>query len=225
LASDQASNVTLERRAEKSNHLGVVLTSPLDWPGKITASSDLGQKTMDSTRYELVPQMTAVTASGTIQRGRGVYYKLKPSRSLTLEGARRFQVVLRVPVTWRGGYAYLHCTATGISRGLVRTLDETVACGQRRFVVALYIDGDAEAKAAAQRLVQAETELHQVVSTRRAEIERMNRPTLRHRLESVFNLPPPTADRLPTEVRQAVTEYQSARSQLRLLASGTAQLQ
>jgi hypothetical protein len=244
LASDQASNVTKEERTEKSNHVGVVFTSPLDWPGKLTASSDLGQKSMGSTRYELVPEMTAVTASGTVQRGRGVYFKLRPSRSHTLEGARRFSVVMRVPAGWRGGYAHWNCSASGIGRGLVRTLDERIQCGERRFVVALYLDGDAEAKAAAQRLVRAETDLWRAVTTRRAEIERLNRPTFRDRLESLIrpagasislSKPQPLsstaptdstalgdvrlaalqARRLPPEVEQALAEYQSARSQLR----------
>ncbi len=244
LASDQASNVTKEERTEKNNHVGVVFTSPLDWPGKLTASSDLGEKSMGSTRYELVPEMTAVTASGTVQRGRGVYFKLRPSRSHTLEGARRFSVVIRVPAGWRGGYAHLNCTASGVGRGLVRTLDERIQCGQRRFVVALYLDGDAEAKAAAQRLVRAETDLWRAVTARRAEIERLNRPTFRDRLESLISPvgasislshPQPLssiaptdstapgdgslaalqASRLPPEVEQALAEYQWARNQLR----------
>jgi hypothetical protein len=249
LASDQASNVTKEERTERSNHVGVVLTSPLDWPGKLTASSDLGQKSMGSTRYELVPEMTAVTASGTVQRGRGVYFKLRPSRSHTLEGARRFSVVMRVPAAWRGGYAQWNCTASGIGRGLVRTLDERIQCGERRFVVALYLDGDAEAKAAAQRLVRAETDLWRVVTTRRAEIERLNRPTFRDRLEGLIrpagtsislSKPRPSSStesrdstplgdvslaalegrHLPPDVEQALAEFRSASTQLRGLQHG-----
>ena len=241
LASDQAGNVTMERKSEKSNHAGVTLSSPVDWPGKVTASSDLGQKAADSTRYELVPQMIAVTASGTIQQGRGVYFKLKPSRSHTLEGARQFTVVLRVPRTWRGGYAYLACNAAGIDRGFVRPLDEQILSGARRFVVALYLEGDGEAKAAAQRLVRAETDLYRAVSSRRAELERLNRPTLRQRFDSLFGSTRPPipanwtqqlvfaqqpqqidriADRLPPEVQEAIAEYNTARSQLRFLADG-----
>ena len=246
LASDQASNVTMERRSEKSNHAGVTLTSPVDWPSKLTASTDLGQKAADSTRVELVPQMIAVTASGTVQQGRGVYFKLKPSRSQTLEGARQFTVVLRVPNGWRGGYAYLACTAAGIDRGLVRPLDERILSGDRRFVVALYLEGDVEAKAAAQRLVRAETDLYRVASSRRAELDRLNRPSLRQRLDSLFSsarplIPanwtqqlvfaqqPPSiervADRLPAEVQQAIAEYNAARSELRFLTDGMVEVQ
>ncbi len=234
LASDQATNVTREQRAEKSNHVGAVLTSPLDWPGKVTASGDVGQKSMDSSRYELVPQMMAVTASGTVQRGRGVYYKIRPSRSSTLEGARRFRVVLQVPAGWRGGDAYFECTATGIDRGLVRSLDDQITCGQRRFVVALHLEGDAEARQAAQHLIAAETDLVQTLSSHRAELERRNRFPLRHHLESLFvaarspsmllnAAARDSADSrtLPPEVQQAVAEYQAARDHLRFLPNGS----
>lgn len=233
LTSDQATNETREQRAERTNHVGAALTSPLDWPGKVTASGDVGQKSMESSRYELVPQMTAVTASGTVQRGRGVYYKIRPCRSSTLEGARRFRVVLRVPADWRGGDAYLECTATGIDRGLVRSLDEQITCGQRRFVMGLYLEGDAQARQAAQDFVAAETDLAQVLSSHRAELERRNRFPLRHRLESLFvsarspsvllsSVSRDAADlrSLPPKVEQAVVEYRAARDHLRLLSNG-----
>jgi hypothetical protein len=230
LASDQATNVTREQRAEKTNHVGAVLTSPLDWPGKVTASGDVGQKSMDSSRYELVPQMMAVTASGTVQRGRGVYYKMRPSRSSTLEGARRFRVVLQVPAGWRGGDAYFECTATGIDRGLIRSLDEQITCGQRRFVVALHREGDAEARQAAQHLIAAESDLVQTLTSYRAELKQRPRFPLRPRWESLFVsarspsllLSPAARDSAdsrtwPPEVQQAVVEYQTARDHLRFL--------
>ncbi len=234
LASDQATNVTRETRAERSNHVGAAMTSPLDWPGKVTASGDMGQKTMDSSRYELVPQMTAVTASGTVQRGRGVYYKIRPCRSSTLEGARRFRIVLQAPASWRGGDAYLECTATGIDRGLVRSLDEQITCGQRRFVVSLYLEGDVEARQAALDFIAAETDLVHLLSSHRAELQRRSRFPWRQRLESLFVTArsPSTllsvvsrdaadSPALPPEVQQAVVEYQAARDHLRLLSSGS----
>ncbi len=242
LASDQAGNVVIEKKTETNNHAGLALTAPLEWPVKVTGSGDLGTKSLDSVRHELVPRMIPVTASGTIQRGRGVYFKLKPSRGGTLEGSKQFTVIFRVPQSWRGGSALLACTALGVDRGVVRPLDEQIICGVRRFIVALYLEGDVDAKAAAQRLVRAESQLWHAVSTRRAEIERLSRPTLVHKVGMLFDAVRPLipeewaqqlvygprpeltgkiAARLPPEVQEAVAEYDLARRELRSLAAGS----
>jgi hypothetical protein len=186
--------------------------------------------------------MIPVTASGTIRHGRGVYFKWRPSRSGTLEGSKSFTVTFRVPTSWRGAHAKLACTALGIDRGVVRPLDERIVCGARRFVLALYLDGDTEAKSAAQRLVRAETDFWKIVSASRNEIERRSRPTLVHRFGVLFDVVRPVipedwtqqliygpqaealqniAKRLPPEVRQAAAEYDLARRELRGLGTGT----
>lgn len=239
LASDQASNVTIENRREDSQHAGIALTSPADWPVKTSSSGDLGSKRSESTRYELVPQAIAVTVSGTLEMGHGVYFKLKPSRSSTLEGARQFTVVLRVPASWRGGSVHVSCTAYGVQRGVVRPLDEQIECGQGRFAMALYLEGDPAARVAAERLVRAETQMWQTVSVNRNAIRRSSQPSLLKQLGVLLDLgPQPTAadwtqqlaygapgpaagdfaKRLPREVRQAVSQYTLARREMRDLA-------
>ncbi|MCH5377866.1 MAG: hypothetical protein JJ992_28250 [Planctomycetes bacterium] len=243
LASNQAGPVAIERKTETNNHAGLAVTGPLDWPAKVTGSGDIGTKSQDSSRFELVPEMIPVTASGTIQRGQGVYFKLKPSRSDTLEGSRQFKVTFRVPGSWRGGYVQLTCTALGVDRGVVRPFDEQIICGNRRFVIALYLEGDAQAKAAAQRLVRAESELWRTVVSRQEEIERRSRPTFVHKVGVLFDAVRPlipedwthqlvfgphhepmgkVADRLPPDVQEAVAEYELARRELRTLGDGQA---
>jgi len=242
LASDLAGNVTIEQKQEASKGLGLAVTAPLDWPAKLSGSGDLGTKTTDTKRYELVPPMTAVAASGTLDRGYSVYFKLRPSRSLSLEGARLFTLVLRVPHHWRADYGHLTCTASASAQGLLGPLDEEVVCGRRRFVVALYAEGDASAKAAAERLVRAESELLKTISANRQELQKRYYPTFAHRLGAFLEgvsetLPDSVAEvivyggrlperdmlalRLPAEVRQAAARYSVARRALSSL--GTAE--
>ena len=157
LASDVAGNVMIEKKQETTKGLGMTVTAPLEWPVKLGGSGDLGAKKADLTRYELVPPKTAVAASGTLDRGYSVYFKLRPSRSTSLEGARPFTLVLRVPHSWRADYVHLSCTASAAAQGLLGPSDEELVCGQRKFVVALYAEGDASAKAAADKKPGSQT--------------------------------------------------------------------
>ncbi len=235
LASDIAGNISIEKKKEKTNHVGLALTGPIDWPVRATGSGDLGSKSHNIERYELLPQQFAVAASGTIRRGHGVYFKLKPSRSTTLEGSKQFTLVFRVPKEWRGDYVHLSCTAVGLRRGVVAPLDERTICGARRFVVALYADGDASAKSAAERLARAEIGLLKSVHENRRAIEKRFYPTFAHKVGAMLEvIKPPVpndwaqrliygtqqtgiaeiAKRLPTDVREAVDEYAVAKREL-----------
>ncbi len=243
LASDLAGNVTIETKQESTKGLGATVTAPFEWPVKLAGSGELATKTLDSTRYELVPPMTAVAASGTLDRGHSVYFKLKPSRSTSLEGAKHFAMVFRVPHNWRADYVHLSCTASATVKGLLGPLDEQFICGRRKFVVALYAEGDASAKTAAERLVRAESDLLKSISVNRKELERRFYPTVVHRVGAMFegvsaSLPEnvaeaivyggPAADRqmwelrLPAEVRQAVAKYTVARRALSSLRAAEA---
>jgi len=241
LASDVAGNLTIEKRQETSRGLGMSVVAPLNESLKLSGSGDMGKKTVDSTKYELVPPITAIAASGTLDRGSSVYFKLKPSRKTSLEGARPFTLVLRVPHRWRAGYVHLTCTAFTTAQGLLGPLDKESVCGQQKFVVALYAEGDASAKAAAQRLVRAESELLKTISANRQELERRFYPTLAHRVGALLDgetasLPADVVEaivyggrspdkdilelRLPAEVRQAVVRYTVARRALSSLGIG-----
>jgi hypothetical protein len=235
LASDLAGNVTIEKKQESTKGIAATVTAPFEWPVKLAGSGELATKTLDSTRYELVPPMTAVAASGTLDRGYSVYFKLKPSRSTSLEGAKQFAMVFRVPHSWRADYVHLSCSASAAVKGLFGPLDEQFVCGRRKFVVALYAEGDASAKAAAERLVRAESELLKSLSANRKELERRFYPTVVQRVGAMFegvsaSLPENVAEaivyggqaadrqmlelRLPAEVRQAVAKYTVARRAL-----------
>jgi len=235
LTSDISGNVTIEKKKENTNHVGLALSGPFDWPVKATGSGDLGTKSHDVVRYELLPQKSAIASSGTICRGYGVYFKLKPSRSTTLEGSKQLTLVFRVPKEWRGDYAHLSCTAIGLHRGGARPFDERMVCGHHRFVIALYADGDTSAKAAAERLARAELDLLKTASANRRAIEKRVYPTLVHKVGVMLDVIEPSipndwtqrliygteetgiakiTKRLPSRVREAADEYAVAKREL-----------
>jgi len=170
--------------------------------------------------FHLVPPKEIVAASGTIQRGRGVYFKLRPSSQETLEGAKEYVIVARVPAAWRGDVVRVRCTAE---------FERNV---QRDFLVALHLAGDAEAQARAEQFSAAERELRQVAAAQRKRIEHDASPKL---LQKIGFADPnissqwlsdwlygqtraDVAERLPKPVRTAALQYSEARRQLHELA-------
>ena len=239
LASELAGNVTVEEKTDENEQITGALAIPSFWNAKVTANGDLGKKRQQSQKYELLPPLLPVAASGTLDRGYGVYFKLKPSRRTSLEGAKEFSIVFRAPRTWRGDCVQLTCQATGTWRSVMPPLSETRTCGARRFTIALYAEGDAEAKTLAERLVRAEADLLRSVSVNRREIQKRLYPTLAQKIgvaepllpsnwtEQLIGAPQPEASdqlrqRLPHDVQQAVAEYTLAKRDLNRLAPADA---
>jgi hypothetical protein len=110
-------------------------------------------------KYDLLPPLETVAASGTLLRGSGVFFKLKGSPRRPLEGASEFALVLRVPRDWRADYVRVQCQATAIERGLVSSLDQTITAGERKFLVALYLEGDEGARQTADEFARRDAAL------------------------------------------------------------------
>ena len=237
LATQVAGKVGIEQKDEKTKSLGIDVSGCFDHFAKAraTGGANVARKSNSSVRYELLPPLELLAASGTIQRGEGVYFKLKPSKRTSLEGSKDFVVVLRVPTRWRADIVHVQCQAFADYRSLAHPLDGKSVCGRGDFVIALYQDGDASAKAAAQRLVRAEQTLRYVANLRKAEITKQRFPTIAHRLgglvqaytpklpaqwldEIIFG--PPGAARLEIEpqlagpTHQATSQFLTAKEQL-----------
>jgi hypothetical protein len=105
---------------------------------------------------DLLPPLETVAASGTMQRGGAMFFKLKATPRNPLEGTREYSLVLGVPANWRADYLRIRCEAEGIRRGMFTSLDERLVCGQRDFVVALHLEGDEEARRIAENFARRE---------------------------------------------------------------------
>ena len=152
LASDYAGNVGIEEKVEQSTALGLNAAGAY---GPLTASNatlSASDKNANCRRYELLPPLETVAASGTLERGNGVYFKLRPTARNSVEGAKEIIVILRTPSTWRADYVTVRCQALGQPSHVPFSSRETQICGQGSFVVALYLASDEDARVAAPRV-------------------------------------------------------------------------
>jgi hypothetical protein len=107
------------------------------------AAKNSTSKKTESNHYQKVAPKNLVLASGTVNRGHGVFYKLRPSTGASLEGAKEFAVLCVVPKEWRGDWCNVVCSARASKK---TTVSSTIAvAGIERAHVGLYMAGDREA--------------------------------------------------------------------------------
>ena len=82
LASEYNGGIVIEKKKEDSKGIGLAATGGWE-AAKLTGHGDAGTKNTVTTKYELVAPMESVTASGTVQNGYGVYFKMRRCRQDT----------------------------------------------------------------------------------------------------------------------------------------------
>ena len=235
LASDYAGGITIEKKDETSKSTGVVLNGAWDHLVQASGNSSMGTKRTDSERYELVAPLDAVAASGTLLNSQGVYFKLRRSRQLNLEGSKVFTIVFSAPHDWQGNLLQVDCRARGYDRGVVRQLDELTDCGHSSLRVVLVGVGDESGRELGEAFVRAERQLRQLAAASREDVHRLNYPTVLHELGGMFDVVKPkvsdawleqllrhprqaaqdkTHRNLPPKLRAAAEEYLTARHRL-----------
>lgn len=177
------------------------------------------------------PAMSVLTASGTLGRRSGVYFKFKRSPQTTLEGMHPVEVVMEVPSHWRGGLLDVSMEANGGGRSR-----KTLA--QQRFLVAVYQAGDDIAEKVARGHVTMEQRLRWVEHQYAREIRKRNEPTPMHRIGVALDIMSPAIpdswlsqvlfgkvtypegamSKLPVDVRVAILDYIDHRQAMETLA-------
>lgn len=244
LASDYAGNVGIEEKTEQSATAGLNAAGAY---GPLTATNgtlSASDKNANCRRYELLPPLETVAASGTLERGNGVYFKLRPTARNSVEGAKEIVVVLRTASTWRADYVTVRCQALGQPSQVPFASRETQICGQGSFLVALYLASDETAQETAREFIVAESELRQVAGSERDEVERRSAPTPVHELAVQLAVKQPRIPAdwleqllvgsqresirflgyLPAPVRESAMDYSAARRKLRALNEPPARL-
>jgi hypothetical protein len=123
-----------------------VLLNPFGLGGSHSQSS----KKSESSHYKQIAAKDLVLASGTIDREHGVFFRLRPSRTDSLEGGKEFAVVAIVPKGWRGGLCTISCTAKANKRSMVST--SIVPSGSEQTQIGMYLAGDLDAAGLAEDL-------------------------------------------------------------------------
>jgi len=182
LFSDVVKHVTVEDRVERERSAGISLSGKFEQRVSANGTAGASDRNTTAEKYARLPQLAPLVVSGTMHRGCGVYFKLRPSTQQTLEGARKFVVRFRVPASWQGGLLHVRCEAFAEKQKppldqlvgrlpIVESDRQEVVVGRRDFQVVLYADGNPAAKANAKRLVRASQRLTRELSLRKHEIE------------------------------------------------------
>ena len=240
LASDFAGPISVEQHEERAKSVDFKLSGQ-SLAAHAGGSSSEHLKTTLHTQSQKLPPLELCAASGTVLRGHGVYFKLKPTSHTSLEGAHDYVLVLRVPASWRGDTLLVNCEAFGLESSFASSSSTRHRWGARSFNVALYREGDSVAQARAAHLVRAERELRAAVANQRRQLEKRTRPNPLQEFEAMFkrnepklpenwleqvlytaaDLSPSLQDSLPTDVRAAALNYRDAKRQIQHLGEAS----
>ena len=239
LASDISGTIGVQKITENARTLGLEVSGAFEHVVSGAGSGSVSSKNTTNVKYDMLPPLETVAASGTLNRRTAVYFKLKPTSQVSLEGGKEFVIILRVPRYWRGDLVQVYCQATGYRSTSAPPFEERGTVGGQRFLVALYLEGDEHAKNIAQQCATSEQRLRNLAIANRRAIEKQAFPTAAHRfgkilpvvepkipadwLERLVFGPPlkelePYSERLPVEVLSAAHEFMDAK---RALASLT----
>jgi hypothetical protein len=229
-----AGNIRVQRSKENSSQINLGVDGGFELI-HANAGGSLGQAARSALEYELAPPQEMVAAVGTIGRGTGVYFKLRRTPQVSLEGSRDFMISLRVPMSWRGGYFRAYCQA------VQRTHRGVEVVGAGTFLLPLYLAGDFEAKQLAENLSNSEQRLYAVARKNQREVERRSHPTIAHELalvdpkiphtwfQQVLEYHPSSGSglsfeaRLPSDLQASIDQYRTAgRRLMQLRATVTA---
>ena len=158
--------IQVKKQADRKLKLGLALNG-IDPPGLAgTANVEAGVSNSESNQYQEIPQQDILVASGTTDRGTGVFFRFHRSRQETLEGTRTLNVSFRVPREWQAGLLQVKCRARGERKiaGIWKEPIEVV----RSFTLPVYLADRAEARARAVEYVRAETGFRQLVDAQQA---------------------------------------------------------
>lgn len=240
ITSELTTPIQIKRTDEESHSVGLSLDGSYGHLARGNVGTDHGAKSIESVQFDRAAPLQAVVAAGTLDRGRGVYFKLRWTDTHVLEGERRFALTLSVPPDWRGELIDVSVVAEAEQRSLTSWQRELKPVATANFVVAAHMHDDPEATALAYQLAETEHRLR---------VQAMQQPNLR----SPKTLPEmlrhvamkidveaspvdttwlsrllhsqadphvdPAIRRLPTDTRVAALEYCDARHAFRSLRS------
>ena len=153
LSSEYVEPIQIIKTVGKNNTIGGsvngTMAAPIPLPASAHPVASIGRNEHDSVTEEMrkMPAKKPLIISGTFSQRQGVFFKFKQSNQVSLEGIKSITCSFIVPRDWRGDYLLVSCRADGQrSRYFIKGI---YPCGESRFVVGLYLEGDLEAKQAA----------------------------------------------------------------------------
>ncbi|MEM1228493.1 MAG: hypothetical protein AAGJ40_22605 [Planctomycetota bacterium] len=164
--------------------------------------ADRGGKHAQTWTIQRHAPIEAVTASGTIERGRGVYFKMNWTAQQVLEGEKEFSIAFEVPSGCRGGVLdvtvsahrqesdddskWMEIPVIG-SAGDHSGSRDVQRVAHQHFAVAVYRDGDEQAQALAAELTATEFTLRSAAADTRPTPSIRSLPGLLRHVAAKFN--------------------------------------
>ncbi|MEM9589127.1 MAG: hypothetical protein AAGA03_17730 [Planctomycetota bacterium] len=234
LASDLASPIKVIDSDESSRSVGLSLDGHLPTIGAAHVGTDAGKKSSLSRQFERLPPLQAVTAAGTIRRGRGVYFKMSRTGQQVLDGEKEFTVVFAVPTGWRVGLIDVTVSAQSKESTFPGIEPSMRTIADEHFVLVACRRGDHRAAQVARDLASQEHELRRLFRSHQPMQTINSLPTLIHSVASKFDRDPAPYDQLlksvlldkvdphldqqlrrqPMPIRLAVIDYDRKRRRL-----------
>jgi len=230
--SDLASTIQVKQSEEKNHSLGIGVNGSYTHQLRANAGLDQTTRNVNSLQFDRIAPLHAVTASGTINRGRGVYFKLRWTSKQILEGQKMFQLVLDVPDAWRTGLIDVSVLAQSEQKSFAGWDRDSKTLGAANFVVAVYRKEDKQAGNQARKMANAEYDLRNLILEQRPTQTATSLPNiLQHVASKLEREPDPSSQRwlerlmldqadpcldkeirkLPMALRLAVLNYAEAR--------------
>lgn len=233
LISDIAGTKSISTQSETSASFGLNAASDVSAFGSLSGNVSNGDRESDSVKFERLPEKRLLAASGTLDRGAAVYFKLRPSSQTTLEGSKRFTILIEAPNSWRADYLRVRCAAYSVNKSLD---GGRPICGSMAFHVGLHRQGDQQGFQLARQLVASERRLRSLAASYEDQISDETDTDVADLLLAVFrksdkrSIPKNWVDaivfdrsvsrtlsferHLPDEVREAVSGFRTARVRL-----------
>lgn len=232
-SSETDGGIKIKQTSEDTQAFGLGLKSDLANFADGNFGVDRGQKELFSQEYSLLSPVQTVTASGTINRGRGVYFKWRRTPNQVLEGDKTFRLTLQADDSWSGSLLDISVKAYTKRRAFGTLDQQMVTVGHSEFAVPVIPQGNAESKSLALQLARAERHLRELAD--QAGHSSVCEPSLSSILHSVaskleFDSPPndikwvdrlvcghadayvdEKISRLPMHIRRAAINYQKQR--------------
>ncbi len=160
----------IEVAATNENATGTLLDAHVSY--KVLAlggTRTQSNKKSESNKYRQIAPKALVLASGTTDREHGVFFKLRPSKAASLEGAKEFTFLAVVPRTWRGDWCTVSCAARIKGRSFFTKT--VVSAGVEQAQIGVYLAGDVQAAALAEELRRVQENYAAVLAGRLANNE------------------------------------------------------
>jgi len=186
--SDLSTPIQVKEIKEESSSTGISINGSYSHLTRANLVADRGKKSNNTIQFDRIAPVQAVTASGTIERGKGVYFKLRWTAKQVLEGEKTFHLTMRVPKEWRTGMMDVSVIAQAESNSMVPWERNFKTIGAAKFVVALYRFGDTEAESLARAVSNAEYKLRKLYIARQRSAEVNSLPSMLHMVATKLDL-------------------------------------